>query len=354
MGGAQMLVTGITANNVDFFEMRDQYTPIVFTFVLGLSFMLLMIVFRSLVVAVKAILMNLLSVGAAYGLLVWVFQEGHLTDFFGFQQVDADRGVDSALPLLGPVRSEHGLPRLPAQPDPGALRPDPQQPGVGRGRIAVDGPDHHRRGVDHGRRLRRLRERRDLLHAADGLRSRRRRAARRDDRALRSSCRRRWPCSATATGICRRGSAGCPTSGSKLPKSQSRQLGFPSPHRRTNQQRLPDRTSTRTAPDMGAVRFCAVVLRGSADGDGMKGRPTGVEAHGMRPRPRMLIRVIAETPFNDLGHGGRKCWAHAMRPCSVLTFAAYDSAITTKAAHGANTAGTRNDSYNAAASFGSG
>jgi RND superfamily putative drug exporter len=97
MNGAEVLVTGISANNTDFFKMRDTYTPIVFAFVLGLSFLLLMTVFRSIVVAIKAIIMNLLSVGAAYGLLVWVVQEGHLTGFFGFQQVDA---IEAWLPLF--------------------------------------------------------------------------------------------------------------------------------------------------------------------------------------------------------------------------------------------------------------
>nr|MBA2753626.1 MMPL family transporter [Chloroflexia bacterium] len=93
----QILVTGITANNVDFFEMRDAYTPIVFLFVLGLSFLLLMVVFRSLVVAAKAIVMNLLSVGAAYGLIVWVFQQGNLIGLFGFQQVEV---IEAWLPLF--------------------------------------------------------------------------------------------------------------------------------------------------------------------------------------------------------------------------------------------------------------
>ncbi len=97
MAGSQVLVTGVTANNVDFLEMRDTYTPIVFAFVLGLSFLLLLMVFRSLVIAAKAIAMNLLSVGAAYGLLVWVFQEGHMAGFFGFQQVEA---IEAWLPLL--------------------------------------------------------------------------------------------------------------------------------------------------------------------------------------------------------------------------------------------------------------
>jgi RND superfamily putative drug exporter len=97
MSNSNVLVTGVTANNVDFLEMRDTYTPIVFAFVLGLSFLLLLVVFRSIVIAAKAIVMNLLSVGAAYGLLVWVFQEGHMINFFGFQQVEA---IEAWLPLF--------------------------------------------------------------------------------------------------------------------------------------------------------------------------------------------------------------------------------------------------------------
>ena len=54
----------------------DSYTPVVFVFVLGLSFLILLLVFRCIVVPIKAIVMNLLSVGAAYGLLVLVFQHG--------------------------------------------------------------------------------------------------------------------------------------------------------------------------------------------------------------------------------------------------------------------------------------
>jgi putative drug exporter of the RND superfamily len=73
---AEVLVGGDTAFNNDLFDVTDSYTPIVFVFVLGLSFLLLMVVFRSIVVPLKAIVMNLLSVGAAYGLIVLVFQEG--------------------------------------------------------------------------------------------------------------------------------------------------------------------------------------------------------------------------------------------------------------------------------------
>ncbi|MCZ7661809.1 MAG: MMPL family transporter [Thermoleophilia bacterium] len=94
---ARALVTGATALNLDFFGAVDAYTPIVFAFVLGLSFLLLMMVFRSLIVPLKAIVMNLLSVGAAYGLLVLVFQKGVGAGLLGFQKVEA---VEAWLPLF--------------------------------------------------------------------------------------------------------------------------------------------------------------------------------------------------------------------------------------------------------------
>jgi RND superfamily putative drug exporter len=84
--GAEVLVTGGPAQSADFEAVIHDYTPIVFAFVLGLSFLLLMVAFRSLVVPLKAIVMNLLSVGAAYGVLVLVFQRGYLHGFLGFQQ----------------------------------------------------------------------------------------------------------------------------------------------------------------------------------------------------------------------------------------------------------------------------
>jgi RND superfamily putative drug exporter len=94
---ASVLVGGDTAFNSDFYDVVDANTPIVFSFVLGLSFLLLMIVFRSIVVPLKAIVMNLLSVGAAYGLIVLVFQEGVGADLFGFQQVES---IEAWLPLF--------------------------------------------------------------------------------------------------------------------------------------------------------------------------------------------------------------------------------------------------------------
>lgn len=82
---AKVYVSGGPAFNADYFHIVDSATPNVFAFVLGLSFVLLLLAFRSVVVAAKAIVMNLLSVGAAYGLMVLVFQKGYLHDLFGFQ-----------------------------------------------------------------------------------------------------------------------------------------------------------------------------------------------------------------------------------------------------------------------------
>jgi uncharacterized membrane protein YdfJ with MMPL/SSD domain len=95
--GVEVLVTGDTAESIDLSDTMSDWLPIVFTFVLGLSFVLLTIAFRSLVVAAKAIAVNLLSVGAAYGLLVLVFQEGVGNELFGFAQVDT---IEAWVPLF--------------------------------------------------------------------------------------------------------------------------------------------------------------------------------------------------------------------------------------------------------------
>ena len=86
---AEALTAGETAHNVDFFAVSKTYLPIVVGFVLAVSFVLLTVVFRSLVVPIKAMIMNLLSVGAAYGLMVLVFQHGFAADLLGFQQADS-------------------------------------------------------------------------------------------------------------------------------------------------------------------------------------------------------------------------------------------------------------------------
>lgn len=90
-------VGGQSAASAEIFQVVDQYTPIVFTFVLGFSFIVLLLVFRSIVIPIKAVIMNLLSVGTAYGLLVLVFQKGFATDLLGFQRADV---IDAWIPLF--------------------------------------------------------------------------------------------------------------------------------------------------------------------------------------------------------------------------------------------------------------
>src|SRR5215207_133453 len=95
--GVEVLVGGDTAETLDEADTMSHWLPIVLTFVLALSFVLLTIAFRSLVVAAKAIVVNLLSVAAAYGLLVLVFQEGVGNELFGFPQVDT---IEAWVPLF--------------------------------------------------------------------------------------------------------------------------------------------------------------------------------------------------------------------------------------------------------------
>jgi len=102
--GVTVYVGGETATTVDFVGQTADYTPIVFAVVLGLSFILLTVAFRSIVIPGKAIAMNLLSVGAAYGLIVAFFQTGvgpewvkDIASWLGFSQVET---IENWLPLF--------------------------------------------------------------------------------------------------------------------------------------------------------------------------------------------------------------------------------------------------------------
>ena len=95
--GAQVYVGGVTAENVDYFDAVTNPTPSVLLFVLGLSFILLTVAFRSIVVAAVSVLLNLLSVGAAYGLLTLIFLDGHGAGLFGFQHTHV---IDAWVPLF--------------------------------------------------------------------------------------------------------------------------------------------------------------------------------------------------------------------------------------------------------------
>jgi uncharacterized membrane protein YdfJ with MMPL/SSD domain len=94
---ARVLVGGRTAEQVDYADSVTNPTPYVFVFVLGFTFILLTLAFRSIVVAGTSILLNLLSVGAAYGLIVLVFEKGYGNGIFGFTRADT---IEAWVPLF--------------------------------------------------------------------------------------------------------------------------------------------------------------------------------------------------------------------------------------------------------------
>jgi uncharacterized membrane protein YdfJ with MMPL/SSD domain len=95
--GAKAQVTGTTAQSEDFNNLMKSKAPLVFAFVLTMAFALLLVTFRSIVIPIKAIVLNLLSVGAAYGVLVLVFQHGVGQSLLGF---DVTGTIASWLPMF--------------------------------------------------------------------------------------------------------------------------------------------------------------------------------------------------------------------------------------------------------------
>ena len=96
-GEVDVLVAGDTAESIDFRDHMLASVPLVFSFVLGLAFLLMLVMFRSIIIPIKAILLNLLSVAAAYGVLVMVFQWGWGVGLLGSESSDV---IESWLPLF--------------------------------------------------------------------------------------------------------------------------------------------------------------------------------------------------------------------------------------------------------------
>jgi uncharacterized membrane protein YdfJ with MMPL/SSD domain len=95
--GVTVHTTGEAGQTVDFNTTMKSHALYVFIFVLGLAFLLLLVTFRSIVIAITTIVLNLLSVGAAYGVMVLIFQQGHLQSLLGFTSIG---GVINWLPLF--------------------------------------------------------------------------------------------------------------------------------------------------------------------------------------------------------------------------------------------------------------
>ena len=155
--GVDAQVGGETAGSIDAATFLGSRLPIVIAAVLALAFLFLMAVFRSVVLPLKAVVMNLLSVGAAYGVMVAVFEWGWLGGLIGIGQTGPidpwipvtmftilfGLSMDYEVFLLSRMREEW-------------LRTGGQFARRGE-RAGRDGADHHRRGGDHVLRLRVLR-----------------------------------------------------------------------------------------------------------------------------------------------------------------------------------------------------
>ncbi len=95
--GLTVKIGGPTAQMVDLKITLREYGRVAAVLVVSWNLLMLLVAFRSLVVPIKAVLMNVLSLGASYGLLVWVFQDGHFSSLLGFEPLD---GIDPTIPLV--------------------------------------------------------------------------------------------------------------------------------------------------------------------------------------------------------------------------------------------------------------
>ena len=200
------------AVNIDFTDYLGRAAcPFFFAAVLTLSFLLLMVVFRSLLVPLKAVIMNLLSIGAAYGVVVAVFQWGWLQR--PHRRAPApDRAVHPDDAVRHRLRALDGLRGVPAVPGPGGVRPHRR-----RRTSVADGLAATAQVITAAAAIMVVVFGSFMLEddrVAQAVRPRpgRARSSSTPPSSACCSCRPRWSCSATGTGGCRAGSTGsCPT-----------------------------------------------------------------------------------------------------------------------------------------------
>ena len=180
-------MTGMTAADEGLQRQHGATRRACSRFVLTAAFLLLLVTFRSIVIPIKAILLNLLSVGAAYGVLVLVFQTAAGR---GAARLRVDRGdhvVAAAVPVRGPVRPVDGLPRVHPQPGARGVRPGMATERRGRPGHQDDRLGGHERGHRDGRGVRDLRDALQPRLQADGGRVGRGGADRRHDHPRRAA-----------------------------------------------------------------------------------------------------------------------------------------------------------------------
>src|SRR6266567_1555263 len=94
--GAQVLVGGQTAIDLDVIKFIVDRTPLAVGFVVAVTLVVLFLLTGSVVLPVKAVLLNFLSIGASFGALVWIFQQGHLANILGF----TPQSIDPSIPVI--------------------------------------------------------------------------------------------------------------------------------------------------------------------------------------------------------------------------------------------------------------
>ena len=149
--GVEAYTTGEAAATSDFNDAMIGHLPYVFAFVLSAAFLLLLVTFRSIVIPLKAIALNMLSVGSAYGLLTLVFQHGLGKSARPDRR--PHRRMAAAVPVRGPVRAVDGLPRVHPHPGPRGIRSRNEHRRRRGSRDQEHGRRGHERGGRHGRRV---------------------------------------------------------------------------------------------------------------------------------------------------------------------------------------------------------
>jgi RND superfamily putative drug exporter len=94
--GAEVLVTGFTAFDIDFIKYVLDRTPLAVAYIMVVTYLVLLLLLGSVVLPIKAVVMNLLSLSASFGALVWIFQQGHLSGLLGFEPAS----IDPSVPIL--------------------------------------------------------------------------------------------------------------------------------------------------------------------------------------------------------------------------------------------------------------
>ena len=179
-GASEVLVSGNTAGFVDQKQSLIEHAPLVVAIVAVTTLIILFLLTGSVLLPIKTLVMNSLTLGATLGILVLAFQEGWLDAPLDYTGPNCDRGDQPGLPLRRDLRPRHRLRGAGHGADQRTARPRRHQRGGGRDRDRPYRPGDHRRGPGDRGRLPRLRRQQRLLRQADRDRDGLRRDARRD------------------------------------------------------------------------------------------------------------------------------------------------------------------------------